>query len=154
MTGRGETPSRDRIFVCRPSTTADELPCARIILSTLARRAFRRPVTDADVKPLLAFYQSGRGKAISTTASKRPFARCWSPRISCSAWNAIRPARRRTACVQVGDFELASRLSFFLWSSIPDDQLLDLAEKGKLRDPLILGQQVRRILDDCRRRPS
>jgi hypothetical protein len=150
VTGRGETPSRDRIFVCRPSTTADEEPCARIILSTLAHRAFRRPVTDADVKPLLAFYQSGRSEGDFDHGVEMALrALLVSPdflfRIERDPAGAA-----SGSVVRLGDYDLASRLSFFLWSSIPDDQLLDLAEKGKLKDPLILGQQVRRMLDDQR----
>ena len=149
-TGRGDTPSRARIFVCRPAGAADEEPCARTILSTLARRAFRRPVTDADVKPLLAFYRSGRSEGdFDHGIEKALRALLVSPDFLFRVER--NPSGKAPASVsRIGDFELASRLSFFLWSSIPDDQLLDLAEKGKLKDPLVLGQQVRRMLDDER----
>jgi hypothetical protein len=150
VTGRGETPSRDRIFVCRPSTVADEGPCAHIILSTLARRAFRRPITDADVKPLMAFYQSGLSEGdFDHGIEKALRALLVSPDFLFRI-ERTPPGAASASVVRISDFELASRLSFFLWSSIPDGQLLDLAEKGKLKDPLILGQQVRRMLDDER----
>ena len=149
VTARGETPSRQRIFVCSPSTAADEGPCARIILSNLARRAFRRPVTDADVKPLMAFYDVGRkdgGFDHGIEESLR--AVLVSPDF---LFRIERDAPAKAASVvRVSDLDLASRLSFFLWSSIPDQELLDLAEKGKLHDPATLSQQVRRMLDDPR----
>ena len=130
-TGAGETPSRRRVFVCRPAQApADERGRARRrILSTLARRAYRRPVTDADLTRPDGVL---RRRATRGTASTRHRAgaarRCWSARSSCSASSAIRPASRRAARIAISDLELASRLSFFLWSSIPDDELLDVAE--------------------------
>ena len=150
VTSRGATPSRDRIFACRPSTAEDEVPCARIILSKLARRAFRRPVTDADVKPLLAFYERGRAegdfdhgieKALNSLLVSPDFLF----RVEHDPKNAAPGSVNR-----ITDLELASRLSFFLWSSIPDDQLLDLSQQGKLKDQAVLQQQVRRMLDDPR----
>ncbi len=149
-TGPGDTPSRARLFVCRPSTSKDEAPCARTILSALGRRAFRRPVTDADLKPLLAFYQSGRRERdFEYGIEKALRAMLVSPDFLFRMERD--PAGTRPGTVyRIGDFELASRLSFFLWSSIPDDTLLDLAEKGKLKDPVILEQQVHRLLDDPR----
>ena len=98
-TGPGDTLSRQKIFVCRPPADGkDDEPCARLVLSVLARRAFRRPVTDADLKPLMAFYQTDASTAISIAASRRRFAPCWFPRISCSALSVIRPMRRRARC--------------------------------------------------------
>jgi cytochrome c553 len=149
-TGRGNTPSRAAIFVCRPSGAADEVPCARRILSTLGRRAFRRPVTDADIRPLLAFYESGRRECdFDSGIQKALQAMLVSPDFLFRAERGPRNAAPGSI-YPIGDFELASRLSFFLWSSIPDDQLLDLAEKGRLKDPAVLQQQVRRMLDDPR----
>jgi hypothetical protein len=177
VTGPGDTPSRARIFVCHPATTKEEEPCARTILATVGRRAFRRPVTDADLRPLLAFYQSGRAerdfdfgieKALramlvspdflfrieqdprgSLPGGAAPRA-ALKPRND-AASNAVNDTANRPGSVyRISDFELASRLSFFLWSSVPDDQLLDLAEKGKLKDPVVLERQVRRLLDDPR----
>jgi hypothetical protein len=149
-TGPGDTPSRAKLFVCRPATAKDEAPCARTILSALGRRAFRRPVTDADLKPLLAFYQSGRRERdFDYGIEKALRAMLVSPDFLFRMERD--PAGSGPGSVyRVGDFELASRLSFFLWSSVPDDTLLDLAEKGKLKDPAVLEQQVHRMLDDPR----
>jgi hypothetical protein len=150
ITGPGDTPSRARIFVCHPATSQEEEPCARKILATLGRRAFRKPIADADIKPLLAFYQSGRTERdFNFGIEKALRAMLVSPdflfRIEEDPRGSV-PGR----AYRIGDFELASRLSFFLWSSVPDDQLLDLAEKGKLKDPAVLEQQVHRLLDDPR----
>jgi cytochrome c551/c552 len=148
ITGRGDTPSRERIFVCHPSGAADELPCARTILSKLARRAFRRTVTDADVKPLLAFYQRGRAEGdFDHGIEKALTAMLVSPDFLFRAEHDPKGSAAGTV-YRLNDFALASRLSFFLWSTIPDDQLLDLAEQGKLKDPTVLQQQVARMLDD------
>ena len=149
-TGPGDTPSREKIFVCRPATTKDEEPCAKNILSSLARRAYRRPVTDADLKPLLSFYETGRRSGNFEAGIEMALRRMLvTPdflfRIERDP-AGIAPA----AAYRISDVELASRLSFFLWSSIPDDQLLDLAERGKLRETAVLEQQVRRMLDDPR----
>jgi cytochrome c553 len=148
-TGRGDTASREKIFVCRPPADGkDDEPCARMILTTLAHRAFRRPVTDADIRPLMAFYKSGRQAGdFDSGIEKALRALLVSPdflfRVERDgAGKASGPVYR------VSDLELASRLSFFLWSSIPDDTLLGLAEKGKLKDPAVLTQQVKRMLDD------
>ena len=148
ITGRGDTPSRQRIFVCRPSGAADELPCARTILSKLARRAFRRTVSDADVKPLLAFYQRGRAEGDFDRGIERALtAMLVSPDFLFRAEHEPKASAPGTV-YRLDDFALASRLSFFLWSSIPDDQLLGLAEQGKLKDAAVLQQQVGRMLDD------
>jgi cytochrome c551/c552 len=150
VTGRGATPSRERIFACRPSTAADELPCARTILTKLARRAFRRPVTDHDVKPLLVFYQGARAQGdFDHGIQKALEAMLVSPDFLFRVERDPKEAAPGSV-YRIDDFALASRLSFFLWSSIPDDQLLNLAEQGKLKDPLVLQQQVRRMLDDPR----
>jgi hypothetical protein len=147
-TGRGDTPSRERIFVCRPSSAAEEAPCARTILSKLARRAFRRMVTESDIKPLLAFYQRGRAEGdFDHGIEKALTAMLVSPDF---LFRVERDPKGATpgSVYRLDDFELASRLSFFLWSSIPDDELLSLAEQGKLKDPAVLEQQVGRMLDD------
>ena len=150
VTGPGDTPSRSRIFVCRPATAKDEEPCARTILSTLGRLAFRRPVTDADIQPLLAFYRGGRRERdFEYGIEKALRAMLVSPDFLFRIEHD--PAGSSPGSVyRIGDFELASRLSFFLWSSIPDTQLLDLAEKGRLKDTVVLQQQVRRMLGDPR----
>ena len=149
-TGAGDTPSRRRIFVCHPATAGDEPACARTILSTLARRAYRRPVTDEDLKTLLTFYESGRRDANFDTGIEQALARVLiDPRF-------VFRFEREPANVAAGgiyritDLELASRLSFFLWSSIPDDELLDLAIQNKLHEPAVLDRETRRMLADPR----
>jgi cytochrome c551/c552 len=149
-TGAGDTPSRRRIFVCHPATAGDEPACARIILSTLARRAYRRPVTDEDLKTLLSFYETGRRDANFDTGIEQALARVLiDPRF-------VFRFEREPANVAAGgvyrisDLELASRLSFFLWSSIPDDELLDLAMQNKLHEPAVLDRETRRMLADPR----
>ena len=149
----GETPSRARIFTCRPAAAAEEEPCARQILTTLVRRAYRQPPSTLDVNRALEFYRAGRagGGGFENgiqLALQRVLA---SPKF-------VLRVERDPAAVPAGtayrvtDVELASRLSFFLWSSIPDDELLNLAAKERLRDPLVLEQQVRRMLRDERSR--
>jgi mono/diheme cytochrome c family protein len=150
VTGRGATPSRAKIFTCRPTSPSAEVPCARKILTNLAHRAFRRPVTEADITPLLAFYRSGRKAGdFDDGIEKALEAMLVSPDFLFRVEQD--PGGLKAASVYtVSDIDLASRLSFFLWSSIPDDQLLALAEQHKLKDPKILEQQVRRMLADSR----
>ena len=155
-TGPGETPSRRRIFVCHPATrtsAAEEGRCAKEILSTFARRAYRRSVTDADLQPLLAIYNAGRADKGFDAGIQRALERVLvSPQF---LFRIERDPVRRTAgasasAYRISDVELASRLSFFLWSTIPDDELLNVAVAGKLRDPGVLDRQVRRMLADAR----
>jgi cytochrome c551/c552 len=150
ITGPGDTPSRARIFVCRPATAEDEEPCARTILASVGRRAFRRPLTDADLKPLLAFYRTGRAERdFEFGIEKALRALLVSPDFLFRIERD--PAGTAPGSVyRISDLELASRLSFFLWSTVPDGQLLELAEKGALHDPAVLDRQVRRMLDDPR----
>jgi mono/diheme cytochrome c family protein len=146
----GETPSRQRIFVCRPKTAAEEPACARQILSTLARRAFRRPATEQDVQQLLGFYNAGRKQARFDSGIQVALTRLLvSPEFLVRIERDPANVAPGTA-YRLDDLALASRLSFFLWSSIPDDELLDVAARGRLRDPRILEQQVRRMLVDER----
>lgn len=150
VTGRGETTSRAKIFVCRPTAANEEAACARQILTKLTRHAFRRPVTDADINPLLAFYERGRRTGDFDDGIQHAIeALLVTPDFLLRAESDPRNAATGTV-YRLNDFDLASRLSFFLWSSIPDDALLNLAEQGKLKDPEILQQQVRRMLDDPR----
>ena len=157
-TGRGTTPSRTKIFTCAPKTEKEEVACARTILGTLARRAFRRPIGAADIDPLLTFYEKGRSLPAEASAKAGDFdtgiqraleALLVSPdflfRVERDPVRAM-PGK----AYPVSDLELASRLSFYLWSSIPDDQLLDLAEKGRLKNSTVLQQQVQRMLADPR----
>jgi mono/diheme cytochrome c family protein len=155
--GPGLTASRERIFSCEPKSAADEETCAREILTTLARRAYRRPVDDADLARLLPFYRDGRGSAPAPApASAGSFDRGIQlalRRILASPSFVFRPERDPAdvpagAAYSVSDVELATRLSFFLWSSVPDDALLDLAAADRLHGQL--ETQVRRMLADPR----
>ena len=146
----GETPSRARIFSCRPVSRADEPACARSILTTLARRAYRRPVTEGDVGTLLDFFEAGRRDGGFEAGLRLGLQRLlMSPDFIFRVERDPVDAGAGTAYV-VSDLELASRLSFFLWSSAPDDELLALAEDGRLREPGILEAEVRRMLRDER----
>jgi hypothetical protein len=151
--GPGDTPSRRRIFVCRPAGSADEIPCAKKIIRTLERRAFRRPVTEGDLETPLSFYQAGRNSAAGDSfdagiESALRFILA-SPaflfRVETDPPNAAPGSLHR-----LSDLELASRLSFFLWSSVPDDELISLASQRKLQDAAVLEKQVRRMLADRR----
>jgi mono/diheme cytochrome c family protein len=147
-TSPGSTPSRQQIFVCTPTGPADEAACARRILSTMARRAYRRPVTAPEVETLLTFYRQGRADGDFDTGIQQGLARIL------VAPSFLYRSEREPATARAGrtyridDIALASRLSFFLWSSIPDDTLLDLAIKGRLSDPVVLARQVTRMLAD------
>ena len=148
--GPGDTPTRRKVFTCTPATAVDELPCAREILSTLARRAYRRPATDDDVQALLGFYEAGRSEGSFDRGIGFALERLLAdPEFLYRIERDPVDAAPATA-YPVGDIELASRLSFFLWSSIPDDELLAHAEDGTIADPDVLDQQVRRMLADPR----
>ncbi len=146
--GPGDTPNRNRIFVCYPASAADETPCARKIISTLARRAYRRPVTDADVDELLPFYTAARKDSSFDVGIERALERMLvSPQF---LFRIEHDPAGSNAVARVSGLELASRLSFFVWSSIPDDELLTAAAQGRLKDPAALAQQVQRMLADPR----
>jgi hypothetical protein len=147
-TGSGDTPSRRRIFMCRPATAAEEEPCARTIVTTLARLAYRGQASDEDVQRLMSFYATGRKEGNFEKGIQLAL-----QRMLASAKFALRverdPANAKPGSVYpLNSLDLASRLSFFLWSSIPDDGLLKAAEEGKLRTPAVLRQQLRRMLAD------
>ena len=153
--GVGEGPSRERLFVCHPAANPgsklDESGCATKILTNLARRAFRRPVTAADLEAPMSFYKKSRG----TGGSFDDGIRAGVARVLSSPYFLYRVEKdpagiRAGAAHPVSDIELASRLSFFLWSSIPDDKLLDLATAGRLREPAVFAEQVHRMLADDR----
>jgi hypothetical protein len=149
-TGVSETPSRRKIFTCRPAQGGDEIPCAKKIIAALARQAYRRPVTDSDLEGLLSFYQSGRNSenfeggirtAIQAIVASPEFVFRFE-RVP----GSIAPGKN----YRLSDLELASRLSYFLWSTAPDEQLVNLANQGKLKDPQVLEKQVHRMLADPR----
>jgi len=153
LSGSGDTPSRRKIFICKPASAADEQACATKILTSLGRLAYRRPVDQPTLATLMDFYKRGRaegngGNFESGIESALQFVLA-SPsfllRIEPDAPNAA-----ANAVFRVDDLALASRLSFFLWSTIPDDQLLTVASQGKLKDPVVLEQQVKRMLADKR----
>ncbi len=151
-TGPGDTPSRRKLFTCRPAgdAAAEAEQCAREILSTLARRAYRRPVTGADVDTLMRFYAAGHAERGFEGGVQKAL-----ERLLVAPEFLFRIERDPVdipagAAYRLTDPELASRLSFFLWSGIPDDELLQAAEEGRLADPDVLEQQVRRMLADPR----
>ena len=149
----GSTPSRQRIFVCEPSeadSVQEQTACARDILSTLARRAYRRPATTGDIDVLFGFFEDGRaGEGFDAGIA---LALRW---VLASPEFVLRVERDPDGLAagtnyEITDLELASRLSFFLWSSLPDDELIDVASQGRLSDPDVLERQTRRMLDDDR----
>jgi len=150
--GAGDTPSRRRIFASYPKTPDQEESCAKATLATLMRRAYRRPVTDEDVQHIWPFYQEARAQgdydsgieaALSAVLVSREFLFRVEQPLAGTPSGAV---------YRISDLDLASRLSFFLWSSIPDDELLSLAEKGELHRPQVLEAQARRMLADARSR--
>ena len=145
-----DTPSRDKIFICKPASAADEMPCARKILTTLARQAYRRPITDSDTESLMNMYQAGRNAGDFEDGIERGLEFILAhPEFVFRTENGpanVKPGQ----AYRISDMELASRLAFFFWSSGPDDELIRLASQGKLRNTGVLEQQVRRMLADPR----
>ena len=149
-TGPGDTPSRRKIFVCHPALGEDETVCAKRILTSLASKAFRREARDGDLETLLGFYQEGKNSGGFEHGIEAAVAR-----ILIDPWFIFRIEKEPAGVAPggvypVSDIELASRLSFFLWSSIPDEELLRVATQKKLHDPQVLAQQTRRMLADPR----
>ncbi len=149
-TGPGLSPSRRKIFICQPANAAQEPACAREILKNLATRAFRRRVIDSDpsLQVLLRFYQEGRDKGSFDDGIQNALARVLVDPQFVFRMEAVPASLPQGSNYRLSDVEIASRLSFFLWSSIPDDTLLNLAIAGKLSDPAVLEQQTRRMLAD------
>ena len=149
--GAAELPSRDRLFVCEPAGgPAGGEPCARMILSKLARQAYRRPATAADVETLLPFYRDGRTEGGFDAGIQAAVERILVDPEFLFRIETDPPEAPAGTPYRLGDLELASRLSFFLWSSIPDDELLDVAAAGRLREPAVLDAQIERMLADPR----
>jgi hypothetical protein len=152
VAGVSETPSRKKIFICRPATEAEEQPCAEKILTNIARKAFRRPVNSHDLAGPMAFYQQGRAQGdFETGIQKGILAILASPKFLYRA-HAVPENAAPGTTVRLSDRELASRLSFFLWSRPPDEELLSLADRGELQRPEVFEKQVRRMLADPRSR--
>ena len=148
--GPGDTTSRQRIFVCHPQKESEQDACAKRILSTLARRAWRGPVKDSELQVPLRFYREARAQAgFEDGIEKALRAVLMSPRFLFRIEQDPAGIAPRTAYA-LSDLDLASRLSFFLWSSIPDDDLLDAATRGTLKQPAVLKKEVRRMLADPR----
>jgi cytochrome c5 len=146
------SPSRKRLFVCQPATRREETACATKILSTLARRAYRRQPTNDDIRTLVGFYEAARPQGDFDAAIRAGVERVLVSPDFLFRIEADPPGAAPGTVYSVSDVELASRLSFFLWSSIPDDQLLDTAIAGKLHEPAVLEREVRRLLADRRAR--
>ncbi len=148
--GASDSPSAKKIYVCHPANGSDETACAKKIVDTLARHAFRRPVTPQDTAPLMTFYQEGRNDGNFETGIERALQRILAdPEFVFR--KEVEPEKLAAGQnYRISDLELASRLSFFLWSSIPDDELIDVAAKNKLHEPAVLEGQVRRMLADSR----
>jgi mono/diheme cytochrome c family protein len=149
--GVSDTPSRRKIFVCRPAagaTPAQEDACAKTILSTLARRAYRRPVTPGDLTTLMEFYASGRKAGTFDDGIEKGLRRLLADPEFVYRVEIAPAAVRAGGTYRIDDLALASRLSFFIWSTMPDDELLTLAQQGRLRQPLVLEKQVRRMVAD------
>ena len=150
--GPGDTPSRARLFICTPAAAADETPCAAKILNTLATRAYRRPVpaSGPEMETLLGFYRTARQTGSFDAGIQRAVARVLVDPNFLFRFER-EPAQVTPGSVfRVSDLELASRLSFFIWSSIPDEELRDAAVRGQLKNPAVLERQVRRLLADAR----
>jgi|SRR5665213_522963 len=146
--GSGDTPSRRKIFTCKPASAAEESACAKQIITTLAREAYRQPPTSQDLDTLLGFYQTARANGNFENGVEQALARIlMDPRF---AFRFEREPEnvRAGAAYRISDLDLASRLSFFLWSSIPDEELLQTAIQGKLHEPAVLEAQARRMLAD------
>ena len=148
-TGPGDTPSRRRLFTCSPASAAQQAACAKTILSTVTRRAYRRPVTDADMQPVMAQYERGRAKGSFEAGIEQGLRLVLANPRFLFRTETVPPGAARA---RVTDLELASRLSFFLWSSIPDDELLTLGAQNRLNQPATLQRQVQRMLKDPRAR--
>jgi len=145
-----DTPSRNKILVCRPADAHEEPECARKILSSIARRAFRRPVTNADIDRIVSFYEPGRADGNFENGIERGLQFILAHPEFVFRTEAATEKAAAGGSYQIPDLELASRLSFFLWSSGPDEQLLQFASQGKLHDRAVLHRQVRRMLADPR----
>ena len=143
-----DSPSRRKIFVCTPKTAAEEAACARRIVTNLATYAFRRPATAADVDVLMEFYESGRKEKDFDQGIEMVLARVLASPQFIYRIEEEPVGTRAGQAYRISDIDLASRLSFFLWSSAPDEELLKIAAAGRLNEPVVLERQVRRMLKD------
>ena len=149
-TAAGDTPSRRRIFVCRPAGDRGETACARQIVANLVRRAYRQPAADEDVNRIMVFYETGRRSGGFEAGIELALERVLASPKFVFRFERDPEGAAPGSAYRVSDVELASRLSFFLWSSIPDDALLQLASQGKLRNPAVLDREAQRMLADAK----
>ncbi len=144
--GASDTPSRAKIFVCHPANPSQETACAKEIVSALARHAFRRPATSQDVETLMSFYQLGRNQGTFDSGIEMALQRVLADPEFVFRKETVPPTVKDGQKYRISDLELASRLSFFLWSSIPDDELITVASQNKLHEPAVLDKEVHRML--------
>jgi mono/diheme cytochrome c family protein len=151
-TGAGDTPSRRKIFICYPKSQQEEAPCARKLLTNLATQAFRRPVSDKDpsIGTLMEFFEQGRSEGDFEDGVQQALARLLVDPRFVFRFEEEPAGLAPGAVYRISDLELASRLSFFLWSTIPDSQLIEVAARNKLHEPKVLEAQVKRMLADPR----
>lgn len=150
VTGVSDTPSRRHIFTCTPSSEMEEPRCAQQIIARLARQAYRRPLTDADTEFLFNFYKEGRKEGHFENGVRMAIQAILANPKFLFRFEPMPPKATPGSNFRLGDVELASRLSYFLWSRPPDEPLLALAQQGRLSDPIVLEREVRRMLDDRR----
>ncbi len=151
VTGVSDTATRRKVFSCRPLSASDELPCATKIVTDLARQAFRRPATPEDMEGLMTFYEQGRKKGGDFESGIRSSLEAILASLDFVARVEQTPVGVKPGqTYRIGDLELASRLSYFLWNTAPDDELITLASQGRLKDPLTLEKQVKRMMSDPR----
>jgi hypothetical protein len=148
--GISETPSRRHILICKPAGPAEEVACAKKILTPLVRQAYRRPATDNDMEALLTFYQAGRNEGDFDSGIRAALQAILANPEFVFRFERVPSNVAPGSNYRIGDLELASRLAFFLWSAPPDDALIAAAEQNKLHEPAVLEQQVRRMLADAR----
>jgi hypothetical protein len=148
QTGAGDTLARRKIFICKPANGGEEESCARKILSSLARSAYRRPLEDADLDTLMGFYKKGRTGTSFDSGIESALQYILASPEFLFRFEGDPPNAASGSAYRLNDLAIASRLSFFLWSSIPDEELLSVASQGKLKDPAMLERQVKRMLAD------
>ena len=150
VSGVSETESRRKILTCRPTSSADEQPCAQSILERLATKAYRRPLSEADVAGLMGFYDDGAAEGGFEAGVRNGLQAILASPEFLFRLERMPEGIATGESYRLGSVDLATRLSFFLWASSPDEELLDVATSGALTDPAVLGQQVQRMLEDPR----
>jgi hypothetical protein len=146
VTGVSDTPSRRKVFTCRPLSPSEDLPCATKIMTELARQAFRRPATAEDMEGLMSFYEKGRKNADFESGIRLGVQALLASPDFVFRLEQLPATVKPGQTYRVSDLELASRLSYFLWNTPPDDELLNIATQGRLKDPIVLEKQVRRMI--------